>query len=196
MSSLNQFGADADQAARFVNVLAAGSKFGSSVITQTADAMKNAGTAASLAGLSFEEANAGVQLLAAGGLFAAEAGTGFRQVLMKLESEAEDKFKPSVVGLATALENLAAENMSLTDIMDLFGAEAAKSAATMINQAGSARQLIKDITGTSVASEQAATNFDNMTGDLLSLGSANESLAITLGQKLEPIMRTIIQRVH
>jgi hypothetical protein len=65
----------------------------------------------------------------------------------------------------------------------------------MINQAGSARQLIKDITGTSVASEQAATNFDNMTGDLLSLGSANESLAITLGQKLEPIMRTIIQRV-
>jgi TP901 family phage tail tape measure protein len=193
--SLNQFGADADQAARFVNVLAAGSKFGSSVITQTADAMKNAGTAASLAGLSFEEANAGVQLLAAGGLFAAEAGTGFRQVLMKLESEAEDKFKPSVVGLATALENLAAENMSLTDIMDLFGAEAAKSAATMINQAGSARQLIKDITGTSVASEQAATNFDNMTGDLLSLGSANEGLAITLGQKLEPIMRTIIQRV-
>ena len=193
--SLNQFGADADQAARFVNVLAAGSKFGSSVITQTADAMKNAGTAASLAGLSFEEANAGVQLLASGGLFAAEAGTGFRQVLMKLESEAEDKFKPSVVGLATALENLAAENMSLTDIMDLFGAEAAKSAATMINQAGSARQLIKDITGTSVASEQAATNFDNMTGDLMSLGSANESLAITLGQKLEPIMRTVIQRV-
>lgn len=193
--SLNQFGADADQASRFVNVLAAGSKFGSSVITQTADAMKNAGTAASLAGLSFEEANAGVQLLAAGGLFAAEAGTGFRQVLMKLESEADDKFKPSVVGLAGALENLAAENMSLTDIMDMFGAEAAKSAATMINQAGSARQLIKDITGTSVASEQAATNFDNMTGDLLSLGSANESLAITLGKKLEPIMRTVIQRV-
>ena len=193
--SLNQFGADADEASRYVNVLAAGAKFGSSQITQTADAMKNAGTAASLAGLSFEEANAGVQLLAAGGLFAAEAGTGFRQVLMKLESEAEDKFKPSVVGLATALENLADENMSLTDIMDLFGAEAAKSAATMINQAGSARQLIKDITGTSTAAEQAATNFDNMTGDVLSLGSANESLAITLGRKLEPFMRKVIQRL-
>ena len=90
--SLNQFGADADQAARFVNVLAAGAKMGSSSITDTSAAMKNAGVAAKLAGLSFEEANVGVQLLAKGGLFAAEAGTGFRQVLLKLENEAENKF--------------------------------------------------------------------------------------------------------
>lgn len=75
--SLNQFGAGAEEASRFVNVLAAGAKEGSSSITDTAQAMKNAGVAASLAGLSFEEANVGVQLLAKGGLFAAEAGTGF-----------------------------------------------------------------------------------------------------------------------
>jgi TP901 family phage tail tape measure protein len=191
--SLNQFGAGAEEASRFVNVLAAGSKFGSSLINQTSEALKNAGTAASLAGLSFEEANVGVQLLAKGGLFAAEAGTGFRQVLMKLESEAEDKFKPSVVGLTVALENLAAENMSLTDIMDMFGAEAAKSAATMINSADSARILEQQLTGTDTAAEQAAVNFDNLTGDLLSLESANESLAIAIGQKLDPKLRSVTQ---
>ena len=191
--SLNQFGAGAEEAARFVNVLAAGSKFGSSLITETADALKNAGTAASLAGLSFEEANVGIQLLAKGGLFAAEAGTGFRQVLMKLESEADDKFKPSIVGLTVALENLAAENMSLTEIMDMFGAEAAKSAATMINGADSARLLEQQLTGTQTATEQAAINFNNLTGDLMSLDSANEALAITIGQKLDPFLRKATQ---
>ena len=193
--SLNQFGADASEAARFVNVLAAGAKEGSSSIEDTSMAMKNAGVAARLAGLSFEEANVGVQLLAKGGLFAAEAGTGFRQVLLKLENEAEDKFKPSMVGLAGALENLAAENMNLTELTDLFGAEAMKSAAIMINGAKDARTLERALTGTSTATEMAATNFDNMTGDLLSLDSANEGLAITLGQMLEPAMRRTIQAV-
>ena len=193
--SLNQFGADASEAARFVNVLAAGAKEGSSSIEDTSMAMKNAGVAAKLAGLSFEEANVGVQLLAKGGLFAAEAGTGFRQVLLKLENEAEDRFKPSMVGLAGALENLAAENMNLTELTDLFGAEAMKSAAIMINGAKDARTLETALTGTSTATEMAATNFDNMTGDLLSLDSANEGLAITLGQMLEPAMRKTIKAV-
>lgn len=193
--SLNQFGAEADQAARFVNVLAAGAKMGSSSITDTSQAMKNAGVAAKLAGLSFEEANVGVQLLAKGGLFAAEAGTGFKQVLLKLENEAENKFKPSIVGLAGALENLAAEEMSLTELTELFGAEAMKSAAVMIDGAADARTLEAAITGTSIASEMAATNFDNMEGDMLSLNSANEGLAITLGTMLEPIIRKVIQSV-
>ena len=193
--SLNQFGAEASEAARFVNVLAAGAKEGSSSITDTSQAMKNAGVAANLAGLSFEEANVGVQLLAKGGLFAAEAGTGFRQVLLKLENEAENKFKPSMVGLAGALENLSAENMSLTELTEMFGAEAMKSAAIMIAGAGDARTLEEAITGTSTATEMAATNFDNMTGDLLSLNSANEGLAITLGTILEPAMRATIKSV-
>ena len=187
--SLNQFGAEADQASRFVNVLAAGAKMGSSSITDTSAAMKNAGVAAKLAGLSFEEANVGVQLLAKGGLFAAEAGTGFRQVLLKLENEAENKFKPSIMGLAGALENLAKENMSLTELTSLFGAEAMKSAAVMIDGAKDARTLEAAITGTSIASEMAATNFDNMEGDMLSLNSANEGLAITFGKMLEPAIR-------
>jgi hypothetical protein len=169
--------------------LAAGAKMGSSSITDTSAAMKNAGVAAKLAGLSFEEANVGVQLLAKGGLFAAEAGTGFRQVLLKLENEAEDKFKPSIMGLAGALENLAKENMSLTELTSLFGAEAMKSAAVMIDGAKDARTLEAAITGTSIASEMAATNFDNMEGDMLSLNSANEGLAITFGKMLEPAIR-------
>ena len=191
--SLNQFGAEASEAARFVNVLAAGAKMGSSSITDTSQAMKNAGVAAKLAGLSFEEANVGVQLLAKGGLFAAEAGTGFRQVLLKLENEAENRFKPSIVGLAGALENLAAEEMTLTELTELFGAEAMKSAAVMIDGAADARTLEAAITGTSIASEMAATNFDNMEGDTLSLNSANEGLAITLGKMLEPAIRKSIQ---
>jgi TP901 family phage tail tape measure protein len=49
--SLNQFGEDAEEAARYVNILAAGAKFGSSEIFETAEAIKNSGVAAASAGL-------------------------------------------------------------------------------------------------------------------------------------------------
>ena len=58
--ALNQFSEDADQAARFVNVLAAGAKFGSSEVLATSLALKNAGVAAASAGVSFEETNAAI----------------------------------------------------------------------------------------------------------------------------------------
>ncbi|MBJ3362865.1 phage tail tape measure protein, partial [Salmonella enterica subsp. enterica serovar Agona] len=44
--SLNQFGAGAEQADRYINVLAAGAKYGSSEIVDTAAAIKNGGVAA------------------------------------------------------------------------------------------------------------------------------------------------------
>ena len=62
--SLNQFGADADQAARFVNVLAAGAKFGAAEIPAISASLKSAGVAASSAKISFEETGAAIQVLA------------------------------------------------------------------------------------------------------------------------------------
>ncbi|MBR7492814.1 phage tail tape measure protein, partial [Klebsiella pneumoniae] len=62
--SLNQYGASAQEADRYINVLAAGAKYGSSEIVDTAAAIKNGGVAAAQAGVGFEQLNAAIQVLA------------------------------------------------------------------------------------------------------------------------------------
>ena len=191
--SLNQFGAEAGEAARFVNVLAAGSKFGASQINQTAEALKAAGTASKLVGLTFEETNTAIQLIGSAGIFASQAGTGLSSVLLNLEKQANESFKPSVVGVEQAFKNMAAANLTTTDKMDLFGKEMFKVGAVLIDKSGDFGVLEKSMTGTNTASEQAATNFDNLTGDILRLESANEAAAISIGSKLTPMLRGITQ---
>ena len=192
-TSLNQFGAGAEEAAKFVNVLAAGSKLGASSISDTALALKNSGAAAAAAGVGFEEANAAIQVLAAGGLKASEAGTGLRNIILKLESDTDQKLRPSVVGLGTALENLAAQNLTVTEITKKFGVEGVITASTLLKNADATSKLTTALTGTNIATEQAATNFDNLDGDLLALNSSLEGLAIALGSNAEPNMRKLVQ---
>ena len=192
-TSLNQFGAGAEEAARFVNVLAAGSKLGASSIEDTALALKNSGAAAAAAGVGFEEANAAIQVLAAGGLKASEAGTGLRNIILKLEADADQKLRPSVVGLGTALENLAAQNLTVTEVTKKFGVEGVVTASTLLKNASATKELTSALTGTNIATEQAQTNFDNLDGDLLALNSSLEGLAIALGSNAEPNMRKLVQ---
>lgn len=192
-TSLNQFGAGAEEAARFVNVLAAGSKLGASSIADTALALKNSGAAAAAAGVGFEEANAAIQVLAAGGLKASEAGTGLRNIILKLEADADQKLRPSVVGLGTALENLAAQNLTVTEVTKKFGVEGVVTASTLLKNADATSKLTTALTGTNIATEQAATNFDNLDGDLLALNSSLEGLAIAVGSNAEPNMRKLVQ---
>ena len=189
-NSLNQFSAGADQASRFINVLAAGAKFGASSIADTSMALKASGAAANAAGLSFEATNAGIQALAAGGIRAAEAGTGLRNVLLILEQEADENLRPSVVGLGAAIQNLSDKNLTLTETTDMFGRESAIAALTLVEQSGALGGLIENLTGTSTATEQAATNLDNLAGDVLASKSAFEALQIAVGERFEPSLRS------
>lgn len=192
-TSLNQFGASAEEAARFVNVLAAGSKLGASSIADTALALKNVGAAAAAASVGFEETNAAIQVLAAGGLKASEAGTGLRNIILKLEADTNRKLRPSVVGLGTALENLAAQNLTVTEVTKKFGVEGVVTASTLLKNADATTRLTKALTGTNIATEQAATNFDNLDGDLMALNSSLEGLAIAIGSGAEESMRNLVQ---
>lgn len=193
--SLNQFGASADQAARFVNVLAAGAKFGSSEIAESALALKNAGAAANAAGVSFETTNAAIQALAAGGIKAAEAGTSLRNIILILEKEQDSKYRPSVVGLTQAIANMADRQLNLTDLTKIFGRESVVAAQTIMTQSSSLVQLERNMTGTQTATEQAAINVDNLRGDMLMLNSATEALQIEIGQRFDPAVRRATQSI-
>ncbi len=191
-SSLNQFNAGAEQAERFINVLAAGSKFGSSFIVDTAAALREAGTVAASAGISFEETSASIQVLAEKAIRGSQAGTNLRNVFTILQTGA-DRFNPAVVGLQTALENLGRENMSTADMVKLFGRENLVAGQILIQGADALAEYTDKLTGTNTAIEQATTNYDNLRGDLLGLQSAWSGFLTEIGDSQQSWLRSVIQ---
>ncbi|WP_210517291.1 phage tail tape measure protein [Pantoea ananatis] len=193
--SLNQFGAGAEQADRYINVLAAGAKFGASEINDTAAAIKNGGVAAAQAGIGFETLNAAIQVLASREIKGGEAGTALRNIILNLEKGTDKTLKPSVVGLSKALENLAGKNLSTAQAVKLFGVENINAASILTSNRGKLDELTKSLTGTQTAHEQAAVRVNNLNGDLMELTSAFEGLIIKVGQSGNGPLRSGVQSI-
>ena len=191
--SLNQFGAGAEQADRYINVLAAGAKFGSSEINDTAAAIKNSGIAAAQTGVGFEQLNAAIQVLAEHEVKGSEAGTALHNVILALENGTDKSLKPSVVGLSQALSNLAGQNLSTTQAVKMFGAENIDSASILVGNRSRMDDLTKSLTGTQTAHEQAAIRVNNLNGDLMGLTSAFEGVIIKIGQSGDGALRSGVQ---
>jgi TP901 family phage tail tape measure protein len=175
-TSVNQMGGDSENAARFVNVLAAASQQGAGDIAWLGEAITKSGTTAKAVGTSYEELVANLEQLAKAGFDASTAGTALRSIIMNLEKQANKDFKPSVVGLTTAFENLGKANMSVVGYQEIAGKMFASQAMALADAAGEARKMTDAITGTNTAEQQAKTNTDNLDGSLKSLSSAWEGL--------------------
>lgn len=192
--ALNQFGEGADKAGKFIDVLAEGARLGSSEIASTSEALKNAGTVANLAGLSFAETNAAIQGLAASGIKGSDAGTKLRAVLIKLQNQADDNLNPAVVGINTALENLAEANLTVTEKTAIFGERSIATADILVAQRETVARLsegLEDSLG--AAQEQASKRTDNLWGDMKRLKSVFEAVQINLGTEMLPTLRAVIQ---
>ncbi|HAS0819375.1 TPA: phage tail tape measure protein [Enterobacter hormaechei subsp. xiangfangensis] len=193
--SLNQFGAGAQEADRYINVLAAGAKFGASEIADTAAAIKNGGVAAAQAGVGFETLNAAIQVLAEREIKGGEAGTALRNVILALEKGTDKTLKPSVVGLSGALDNLSKKNLSTAQAVKLFGVENINAASVLVDNRSKLNALTLALTGTQTAHEQAAIRVNNLNGDIMGLTSAFEGMIIKIGQTSTGPLRSGIQSV-
>ncbi|MGL5391936.1 MAG: phage tail tape measure protein, partial [Shewanella sp.] len=192
-SALNQFGADASEADRYINILAAGSKFGAAEVTEVAEALKVAGVSAASAKIPFEQANAAIQSLAAVSIKGSEAGTALRNIILKLETGADQNLRPSVVGLTGAISNLADMNLTASELVKQFGLENVNAAQALVEAAAETEELTDKLTGTNTAMEQAATRTNNLDGDMKQLSSASETLTLVIGDSLNPAMRELTQ---
>ena len=179
-TALNQMGKGANDATRFVNVLAAGAQQGAGDITWLNSAITQSGTAAKAVGTEFEELVANLEQLAQGGFDASSAGTALRSIIMNLEKQSSDNLKPSVVGLTTAFKNLKTECKSLSDYQDIAGKQFASQAMMLAENAEKADKMRESITGTQTATEMAAKANDNFAGSVKNLSSAWEGLMLTI----------------
>ncbi|HEX9768442.1 MAG TPA: phage tail tape measure protein [Kiloniellales bacterium] len=191
-TALNQFQAGADQAARFINVLAAGAQKGAVEVGPFSTALTKAGTVAHDAGISFEQFTATVQTLATFGTPLEQIGTSVRNVLLKMQ-EGSDATNPKVVGLTQALLNLGGELKTTADFTKRFGLENVVVAKQMVATADKAAALSGAITGTNQAYDQAATRTDNLSDDLDKLGNAFVNLGTSMGGLTGGPLRSLIQ---
>lgn len=185
--SLNQYGAAADQAGRFTNVLAAGSQAGSANIASQAKAIRNAGTAAASANVPIEQTVALIETLAYRGIKDEVAGTGLKKFFLVLQTGA-DETNPKIVGLDKALENLKNKNMDAGAIKKMFGEEGYNTASVILQNTKMVKDFTAAVTGTNVAYEQAAINSDTAQAKLEQARNKMKLAAIDLGEKLNPAL--------
>ena len=156
---LNIFGEGADKAAEFVDILAAGAKFGSSEIAQTGEAALLAGGAAVDAGLNFREMNAAIQVVAKGGFVGARAGTALQAIFTRLTIAGFDFKKLGVDGV---MSQVAKQLGKIKDPAEraaakskLFGLEHQKVAGALLRNIPLITEMNEKLKITGVAAEQA-----------------------------------------
>lgn len=183
--SLNQYGAAADQAGRFSNVLAAGSKEGAANIASQARTIRNAGVAAASANVSIEQTVGLIETLAEKGIKDEVAGTGLKKFFLVLQTGA-DETNPKIVGLNQALDNLKEKGLSAGDIKDMFGEEGYNVASVILQDIDKVKQYTEAVTGTNLAYEQAAINSRTAAAALDQARNKMKLAAVELGEKLNP----------
>lgn len=178
-TAMNQYGVDlsdpiaaSEEMARMMNVMAAAGKEGSAELPQIKEALEQAGMAAKGAGVSFEEANAAIQVLDKAGKKGSEGGIALRNVLSTLS---QGRFLPREVRKELAqmgidVARLADKNLSLKERLDmlrpvmqdsalftrLFGKENANAAMALVGGSEAVAEYTSAIQGTTSAQDQAS----------------------------------------
>lgn len=187
--SLNQTGASAYEASRYINVLAAGSRNGAGDITYLNTALEKFGSIGSTVGMSFEQLVASIETVAPKITEASSAGIYLRQVLLTLEKQNDEGLRPSVVGISQALENLAAKQLTVAEYAQMFEKRAVITAMTLVEQRNKFNELTNTITGTNTAYEQASMRTDNVKGAITRLSSAWERFTLSVGNSTGALQR-------
>jgi TP901 family phage tail tape measure protein len=187
-NTLNQFNAGAESASEFVDVLAAGAKFGAGDINFLNEAFKKAGTVAASSGIQFSDASAALEVLAEKGVDASTAGTNFRNILLNLQKEGIG-FVNGQFDMNFALENAKELLDNIEDAgeraeakVKLFGKQNIASAEALLNNSKRLKELQTELQKTGIAAEQQEKNTNTLQGAIKSLQSAWEGFILRLNE--------------
>lgn len=185
--TLNQFGYEANQAARVVNVLAAGSRAGGSEVVDLAQSFKVAGAAANAAGVSVEETAAALEILARNNTKGAEAGTAMRNMLIAMQTRLGiDISKTGFVGGLQAIQKhlstMGSETEKTTFLAKAFGRENIVAAQFLLQNANEVKKMTKEVTGSNAAIEQANIRNNTWAHHLEVMRSKLDEFKISLNE--------------
>lgn len=183
--TLNQFGLEASEASRVVNVLAAGSRAGGAEVVDLAESFKVAGAAANSAGVSVEETAAALEVLAQNNTKGAEAGTAMRNMLIAMQTRLGiDISKTGFVGglqvIQEHLDTMGSETEKATFLAKTFGRENIVAAQFLLKNSDSVRTMTKEVTSSNAALEQAEVRNNTWAHKMEVMRSKMDELRISL----------------
>lgn len=163
--TINQFGLEASEASRVVNVLAAGSRAGGAEVVDLSESFKVAGAAANAAGISIEETAGAIEILAQNNTKGAEAGTAMRNMLVAMQTRLGiDVSKTGFAGglriIQQELDKLQSPVERTTFLAKAFGRENIVAAQYLLSNADAVEEMTTAVTGTNSAMEQAEIRND------------------------------------
>ncbi len=177
-AAMNQFGLGADQAARIVNVLAAGSLEGAADVNLLRDSIGKVGTVMAANNINLETGTALIETLAEKNIQGAEAGTQLRNVILRLATSGKG-FVDGQFDMVAALEQTKAELDAIADpakraeqATKLFGLESATAGNILLDNVARIEEFTAKVTGTNVAYEQQAKNTATVNAALAKLRNA------------------------
>lgn len=203
-TAMNQFSAEASLAAKYVNIFAAGSKYGAADISAQADAILKVGVAAKTAGLSIEQLDGAIEMMGEMGVKGSVAGTYLNAFLLKLATGARAG-QLQTEGLASVLRSLNDEFVRNEAVeagkgMALFKKEFSdrgiRAALILSQNIEKFEYYTKAVTDTSIAEEQAAVNSDTMAAKIAQMRNELQLLGMEMAQKLAPMFALFLGKTR
>lgn len=177
-SILSIFGASADEASKYVDILSTSEQKGTYTVSQLADGLKTVGGTARVLGLNVDETAALLQALAPSTKSVEKASTGLNSILNKLGVTTNKNFNPAIVGSKKAFQNLADAHLDLKGAQKLVGAERAGMLLSLINQNKVIQELSNNQYIQGNAEKQAAERAATFSEQLVRLKNRFENLII------------------
>lgn len=214
---LSAFGLQAAEMGRVADVLALTCSTANTNVELLGETMKYVGPVAKTAGMSLEEAAAMAGLLGNVGIKGSQAGTSLKAMLNKLAAPAGDAQKVlkklgvtvqdsagnlrspiAVLGeMSKKLEGMGTAQQ-IAALKTIVGEEAIAGFAELIQQqgVGAISKYVEQLQNADGAAEEMARRMgDTFAGSVRNLGSAWESLQITIGKLFLPVLRKVVDAV-
>lgn len=211
---LSAFNMEASRMPEVADTLTAAFTTSNTSLELLGETMKYVAPVAEKAGVSLQGTAAMAGLLGNVGIKGSQAGTALRAMLNGLAAPSTEAAKAMealgvvtmdaagnlrdpiaiLADMAKATDSLgSAQKMAFTKVV--FGTEAMSAALSLFDKAGAGgiAEYAAQLTAAGTAAEIAALQNDNLAGDQKSLGSAFESLQITIGSRFLPAMRSLVQ---
>jgi len=185
-AAINQFGLEGTDASRVINVLAAGAKYGAAEIPHLADSLKKVGSVAGAFKVSLEETTGALEILSQSGIKSELAGTGLASIITRMKTMLGVDF--SKMSLTDALVQLKPKLQDADFLMKTFGQDNIDVAAVLIKNAESVGDMTNAVTGTNVATEQAAIRTATYQNKLDRIKASIENFKIGLSEATGSLM--------
>jgi len=207
--NLTAFGMKAKDSTHFADVLAQTSSKANTDVRGLGEAFKYAAPVAGALGYTVEDTSVAIGLMSNAGIKGEKAGTALRTMFTNL-SKPTKAMKDEMDKLGISITNSNGEMLPMRDVMDqlrnkmgglskdqqaaaastIFGKEAMSGALAVINASDEDyKKLTKSIDGSKGASKRMAKEMEGgIGGAMRKMKSAIESLAISLGDALAPML--------